>query len=83
MNHEPTSRDRPPTQPEQNRPRHPEITVQLTCINGNAFNILGTVRRALEAAGLNQDEIDAFHTEATSGDYDHLLQTCMRWVDVQ
>jgi len=28
-----------------------------------------------------QDEIDAFFAEATSGDYDHLLQTTMRWVD--
>lgn len=27
-------------------------------------------------------EIDQFRKEATSGDYDHLLQTCMRWVDV-
>jgi hypothetical protein len=24
----------------------------------------------------------AFQAEATSGDYDHLLQTCMKWVDV-
>jgi hypothetical protein len=26
-------------------------------------------------------KIDAYFAEATSGDYDHLLQTTMRWVD--
>jgi hypothetical protein len=24
-----------------------------------------------------------FQTEATSGDYDHLLRTCMKWVEVE
>jgi hypothetical protein len=27
--------------------------------------------------------VDAFFAEATSGDYDHLLQTTMAWVDWQ
>jgi hypothetical protein len=27
------------------------------------------------------EEIDAFFAEATRGDYDHLLQTTMAWVD--
>jgi hypothetical protein len=31
---------------------------------------------------VDADELAAFTTEATSGDYDHLLQTVMRWVDV-
>mgnify|MGYP000095954849 FL=1 len=31
----------------------------------------------------NKDEVwNAFHTEATSGDYDHLIQTAMTWFDV-
>jgi hypothetical protein len=36
---------------------------------------------ALRAAGVPQEEVDAFFAEATSGDYDHLLQTTMAWVD--
>jgi hypothetical protein len=62
-------------------PKYPEITVQLTGHDGNAFIILALCRRAGEAAGLSKAELDAFHTEATSGDYDHLLQTAMRWFE--
>ena len=36
---------------------------------------------ALRAAGVTQEEIDAYFAEATSGDYDHLLHTTMAWVD--
>lgn len=64
------------------QPRHPEITVQLTDTDGNAFAILGTVQRALRRAGLPQEERDEFLAEATAGDYDHLLQTVMAWVEV-
>jgi len=33
-------------------------------------------------AGIGKEERDAFMDEAMSGDYDHLLQTCMKWVSV-
>jgi len=64
-------------------PKYPDITVQLTGEDGNAFLILGKVRKALRRAGVPSEERDAFTTEATSGDYDHLLQTCMKWVNVE
>lgn len=63
-------------------PKYPYITVRLTEEDGNSFAILGSVRRAMRRAGVAEAEIGTFSTEATSGDYDHLLQTCMRWVDV-
>jgi hypothetical protein len=59
------------------------ITVKLTGEDGNAFAILGRVRRALRNAGVPKEEQDKFIKEATSGDYDHLLYTCMEWVDVE
>ena len=62
--------------------KHPEITVQLTGSDGNAFSILGRVQKALRKAGVPREEQDAFMKEAMSGDYDHLLATVMRWVDV-
>jgi len=31
---------------------------------------------------LTGEDGNAFVTEATAGDYDHLLQTAMRWFDV-
>lgn len=62
-------------------PKHPDITVKLTGHDGNAFIILGLCRQAAQAAGLSEDEIAAFMAEATAEDYDHLLQTAMRWFD--
>lgn len=60
--------------------RHPDVVVQLTGHDGNAFAILGTVSRALKTAGIDPAEYQA---EATAGDYDHLLQTTMAWVTVE
>jgi hypothetical protein len=73
----------PPTAGDPTQPRYPEIQVQLSGEDGNAFAILGRTAAALRAAGVPQQEIDAFFAEATSGDYDHLLQTTMAWVDWQ
>lgn len=63
-------------------PRYPNIEVQLSGEDGNAFAIMGAVRRALRRADVPNAEIEEFSREAMAGDYDHLLQTCMRWVDV-
>ena len=64
-------------------PRYPDITVDLIGHDGNAFTVLGRCRKAARDAGLSEDEIATFMTEATAGDYDHLLQTAMRWFDVR
>lgn len=63
--------------------RHPEITVQLTGHDGNAFAILGRVIAALRKGGATTAEVNEFQKEAMSGDYDHLLQTAMVWVNVE
>lgn len=65
------------------RERYPDITVQLSGMSGNAAGIIGRTQRALERAGVTEAEIDQFTNEATSGDYDHVIQTVMRWVGVQ
>ena len=64
-------------------PKYPDITVQLTGKDGNAFNILGICLRAMRRAGLSKEECDKFQTEATSGNYDHLLATCIEWFNVE
>lgn len=61
--------------------KHPEVKVQLVGEEGNAFAILGRVARAMRRAGVSPEEIKAFNSEATSGDYDHLLATVMQWVE--
>jgi hypothetical protein len=63
-------------------PKHPEIEVQLIGGDGNAFAIIGAVHRAMKRAGLDRSEIEQFDEEAMAGDYDQLLATVMRWVEV-
>ncbi len=62
--------------------RHPEVRVSLVGEDGNAFAILALVRQGLRRAGVPEEEVAAFVREATAEDYDHLLVTVMRWVDV-
>lgn len=62
--------------------KYPEVHVELTDTDGNAYAVMGAVRKALRRAGVSSEEIAAYATESTSGDYDHLIQTAMRWVDV-
>lgn len=62
--------------------RYPEVEVQLVGQDGNAFSIMGATQRAMRRAGVSDEEIKKYADEATSGDYDHLLATTMRWVDV-
>ena len=61
---------------------HPEITVELTGKDGNAFNILGICIQAMKRAKLTQSEINTFQREATSGDYNNLLVTVTNWFEV-
>ncbi|HUF02446.1 MAG TPA: hypothetical protein VMN35_08480 [Gaiellaceae bacterium] len=62
--------------------RYPEVEVELIGHDGNAFSVLGRVSRALREAGVEESEVEEFVAEATAGDYDHLLATVMRWVEV-
>jgi hypothetical protein len=63
-------------------PRYSDVRFQLTGEDRNAFAVLSKVRGALRKAGASETVIAEFTAEAISGDYDHLLATCMRWVDV-
>lgn len=72
-----------------NSPKYPDIVVRLSGTDGNAFAIIGTVQRALKTARdgqghrlVSEDELKQFIAEATSGDYDNVLATAMRWVEV-
>ena len=66
-------------------PKFPEVEVKLIGEDGNAFSILGRCRAQVALARRNSlsapngVEWDEFYNEATSGDYDHLLSTVMKW----
>jgi hypothetical protein len=62
--------------------KFPNVTVKLIGRDGNAFAILGAVQQGLRRGGATSADMEAFREEATSGDYDHLLATCMNWVNV-
>jgi hypothetical protein len=62
--------------------RLPDVTVKLSEVDSNAMFIMGAVTSAMKRAG-HKDLVEEFREEAMSGDYDHLLQTCMRWVNVE
>ncbi len=61
------------------KPKYPELRVLLSEQNGNAFLIMGACLKAARDGGLPQHEIDEFLKEATSGTYEELLQTAIRW----
>jgi hypothetical protein len=63
--------------------KYPHVSVKLVGEDGNAFFIIGRVLNALKRAGVSQEECKAYQTEAMSGDYDNVLATTMKWVDVQ
>ena len=64
-------------------PKYPDITVPLVGKDGNAFNIIGICRHAMKRAHLSESEIEAFTTEATNSNYDHLLATVCEYFNVE
>lgn len=63
--------------------KYPNIRVKIVGENGNAFNLIGIVRRALLDKGVPRAEVLEFQNEAMSGDYDHVLNTITSWVKVR
>ena len=57
-------------------------TVKLIDTEGNAFFILGRVRKALLKAGADKEYVDKYLKEAMFGDYDNLLCVSMNYVHV-
>lgn len=68
-----------------------DCVVRLTGQDGNAFAILGLVRREIKnhlRAGSRTQEVQntmvkMFMTDATSADYEHLLAVCAAWVTLE
>ena len=58
------------------------IRVKLVGEDSNAFSLLGVVTRAMKRTGY-EEHVEEFRKEAMGGDYDHLLQTCMKWVEIE
>lgn len=62
-------------------PMYPHIHVKLTRTDGNAMSSIGRVHRALRKVATQKD-LNEFRREALSGDYEHVLETACKWVNV-
>lgn len=60
----------------------PRPRLEIVGGDGNAFVILGKMRQAARSAGWPDERWEKVRQEATSGDYDKLLQTAMKHFDV-
>ena len=56
--------------------------VKLSEEDGNVFYILGKCKQAIKRIW-SEEEWTKFRDEATTGDYDHVLQTIMKYFDVE
>lgn len=57
--------------------------VQLEGTDGNAFAIIGKCRKAAKQAGWSNQKIEQVSAEMKAGDYDSLLQTAMKYFEVE
>jgi len=58
-------------------------TVKLIGQDGNAFSIMGRVKKALMKSGADKEYIDKYLKESTVGDYNYLLTVSMQYVNVE
>jgi hypothetical protein len=56
--------------------------LRLTGQDGNVFSILGRANKKARAAKWTDAQWEAFRKLACCADYDHALQTCMKYFDV-
>lgn len=62
--------------------KYGNVTVALAGQDGNAFAIMAKVSGALRKGGAPENEIEEYLSESTGGDYDNLVQTAMKWVNI-
>lgn len=60
-----------------------QVTVRLTGANGNVYNLIGLVRRALDRAGERAAATAFTNAARKCGSYDEVLQLIMRTVEVE
>ena len=58
-------------------------TVKLIGQDGNAFSIMGRVKKALMQAGADKEYVDKYLKESTVADYSYLLAVSMEYVNVE
>lgn len=54
----------------------------LIGLDGNAYSVMGYVRRAMKEQKFTKEEIDEYTNKATSSDYHNLLRVSIEYVEL-
>ncbi len=57
------------------------LKYDLVGADGNAYSVMGYVRRAMKEEGYSREEIEEYSKDAMSDDYDHLLAVSCYMID--
>jgi len=63
-------------------PRYPHVKAHVVGAYGGLYPTVAVVQAAMRRAGIPVHELSNFCAEAADAEEDNLLQTCLRWVDV-
>lgn len=63
-------------------PKYPNIKVNLSDIDGNAFNIMATITTALRKNAVSDEQVEQYLADSTASDYNNLLVTAAEWVTI-
>lgn len=63
-------------------PKYPNIKVNLSDIDGNAFNIMAAITTALRKNAVSDEQVEQYLADSTASDYNHLLVTAAEWVTI-
>lgn len=55
--------------------------MQVELDGQNAYFVMGMTQRELRKVGLSQEELDKYFQEATSGDYNNLLEVTRLYIE--
>lgn len=57
------------------------VHVDLTGPDGNAFALMAIVANAMRLGDADESDVEQFRGDAMSGNYEHLVATCRKYVD--
>jgi hypothetical protein len=63
-------------------PKYPQCIVKLNA-KEDSLTLLASVQREMNRHRVPAEDIGKFFTEAVTGDYNHLLETIQKWVNVR
>lgn len=65
------------------RPKYPGVVVKLTGHSSDLHVVINRCAKAMTAYGISAAEVRQFRNEALAGDRHHVMDTCLRWVQVR